>query len=110
MEICFEYRLNTVNTCSSARLNTFILLNLRTNVALIQCRLVLLFVCVDALRPSQYFVSHVGRFFSCLPRLNCLAQGLNIVLPVGLEPATAQSQVLHSSILMFTKIRLFHGK
>ena len=36
-----------------------------------------LFVCVDALRPSQQFFSHVGTF----PTLN-----QNSVLPVGFEP------------------------
>ena len=61
------------------------------------------FVCVDALRSSQQFFSHVG-MFSCLPgltsikqRIKCLAEGHNTVPLVSLELATLGSKVLHST-------------
>ena len=52
-------------------------------------RLSILFVCFDALRPSQQFLSHVGTI-SCLPELiqyqadNCLAQVHKTVTPLRL--------------------------
>ena len=53
-----------------------------------------MFVCVDALHPSQQFFSHVG-MFSCLHeltstkgRIKCLAQGHNTVRIVSLELPT----------------------
>ena len=58
-----------------------------------------MFICVDALPPSQQFFNHVG-MISCIPglRIKCFAQGHKTVTPTSLEfikhPFNPQSNVL----------------
>ena len=61
--------------------------------------LVLLFVCVYALHPSQQFSIKLGDFpvflgsTSTKQSIKCLAHGLNTVPLVSLKPVITQSQV-----------------
>ena len=64
-----------------------------------------MFVCFEALRPSQQFFSHVGTE-PTLPGFNqycwvlmCLAQGHNTMTPVGIEPRTSRFGVRHSTTM-----------
>ena len=66
-----------------------------------------LFVCIEALRPTQQFFSHVGTepishvgteptlpgFNQYCRELMCVAQGHNTVLLVGIEPRISRFEV-----------------
>ena len=47
---------------------------------------------VEALRPSQQFLSHVGMFWVAM-KMKCLALGHNTVPSVRFDPMTLQSSV-----------------